>query len=155
MFHSNGQQEAQRTQENKKNDSYKQTFRSSNWSDVFGSPHRRQCSRSSPRYVWQFSPEAYSCPYTGTTTAQGRPFRSNRGTGGQLAQLEKASAVVGEGLLNKVTGQKRDRNNLINIPEDLSENDLAPPIPTKRPRTCARTSKTVIIIYLWLRNEYH
>lgn len=77
-------------------------------------------------------------------TASGRPLRSNRGIGGQRAQLEKASAVVGEGLLQKVTGQKRDRNNLITIPEDLSENDMAPPIATKR----ARISKPVIIIHL-------
>jgi hypothetical protein len=87
--------------------------------------------------------ENYSCLYTGT--APERPVHSNRGTGGQRAQLEKASAIVGEGLLNKVTGQKRDRNNNIAIPEDLSENDMAPPIPTKR----ARTSKAVIMIQLF------
>lgn len=89
-----------------------------------------------------FFPEAYSCPYTGTV--QGRPVRSNRGIGGQRAQLEKASTIVGEGLLNKVTGQKRDRNNLTDIPENLPENDLAPPIPTKRART--NNTKSVIII---------
>ena len=74
----------------------------------------------------------------------GRPVRSNRGIGGQRAQLEKASTIVGEGLLNKVTGQKRDRSNLgaVLVPEDLPENDLAPPIPNKRARI--NTSKAVI-----------
>lgn len=79
---------------------------------------------------------------TKNVNISGRPVRSTRGTGGHRAQLEKASSIVGEGLLNKVTGQKRDRNNLIDIPEHLSENDLAPPIKTKR----ARTTKNVIII---------
>ena len=65
-------------------------------------------------------------------TASGRPLCSNHGIGGQRAQLEKVSAVVGGGLLQKVMGQKHDQNNLITIPEDLSENDLAPPIATKR-----------------------
>ena len=78
------------------------------------------------------------------STASGWPLRSNCGIGGQRAQLEKASAVVGEGLLQRVMGQKRDQNNLITIPEDLSENDLAPPIATK----CAQISKPVIIIHL-------
>jgi hypothetical protein len=78
--------------------------------------------------------------YTGTDP--GRPKRSTRGVGGQLAQLEKASIIVGEGLLNKVKGQKRDQNNLIDIPENLSENDMAPPIPKKRARM-----KFVIIIH--------
>lgn len=105
------------------------------------------------------SPRLTPTRYTGTDP--GRPVRSNRGIGGQLAQLEKASVIVGEGLLNKVTGQKRDRNNLVTIPEDLSENDMAPPIPTKR----ARNSKLVIIIHLFcfffsflffrLQNKYH
>lgn len=79
-----------------------------------------------------------------TDTAQTRPIRSTRGVGGQRAQLEKASTIVGEGLLNKVTGQKRDRNHLTDIPENLPENDLAPPIPAKRARTS--NSKVVIII---------
>jgi hypothetical protein len=87
--------------------------------------------------------KTYSYPYTGTAPA--RPVRSNRGIGGQRAQLEKASAIVGEGLLNKVTGQKRDRNTLTNdIPQDLLENNLAPPISTKR----ARINKAVITICL-------
>jgi hypothetical protein len=81
-------------------------------------------------------------PYTGTD--QGRPIRSTRGIGGQRAQLEKASMIVEEGLLNKVKGQKRDRNNLTDIPENLPENDLAPAIPSKRART--GNSKAVIII---------
>ena len=38
-----------------------------------------------------------------------------------------------------MTGQKRDRNNLVAVPEDLPENDLAPPVPAKR----ARTSRAV------------
>jgi hypothetical protein len=102
------------------------------------------------------SPEPYSYPDTGT--APGRPVRSNRGTGGQRAQLEKASEIVGKGLLNKVTGQKRDRNNLIATHEDLSENDLAPPIPPKR----ARINKEVIIshsffllFFCCIKNEYY
>jgi hypothetical protein len=90
--------------------------------------------------------KAYSHPCTGTASA--RPVRSNRGIGGQLAQLEKASAIVGEGLLNKVTGQKRDRNALIDdVPQNLSENDLAPPISTKRARI-NKAVKPVIIICL-------
>lgn len=95
-----------------------------------------------------------SSPGKTKNAISGRPVRSTRGTGGQRVQLEKASMIVGEGLLNKVTGQKRDRNNLISIPEHLSENDLAPPIQTKR----ARTTKSVIIIHLFffcLKNEYH
>jgi hypothetical protein len=72
-----------------------------------------------------------------------RPVRSTRNTGGQLAQLEKASAIVEKGLLNKVTGQKRDRNNLTDIPQHVSENDLAPPNPAKR----ARSTKSVIIFF--------
>ena len=90
------------------------------------------------------SSETYSFSYT--DTAPGRPVRSNRGVGGQREQLEKASAIVGEGLLNKVTGQKRDRNDLIAsaVPKDLLENDLAPPITTKR----ARISKKVIFFGL-------
>jgi hypothetical protein len=85
-------------------------------------------------------------PWLYAGTLPGRPVRSNRGTGGQRAQLEKASAIVGEGLLNKVTGQKRDRNYLIGpgIPEDLPENILAPPVQTKR----ARVYKAVIIFYI-------
>jgi hypothetical protein len=120
-----------------------------------------QFPRQAPLAAWfskvclQLSPETYSCPYTGPGIAPGRPVRSNRGIGGQRDQLEKASAIVGQGLLNKVTGQKRDRNDLIAaIPENLPENDLAPPIPTKRARI---TSKAVIIIHLssfCLQNEY-
>lgn len=96
--------------------------------------------------------KTFSFPYTAAAT--GRPVRSNRGIGGQRDQLEKASAIVGEGLLNKVTGQKRDRNNVTSIPEDLTENDLAPPIPTKRQRVA---KAVIIIIHLFfvLRNEYH
>ena len=82
------------------------------------------------------------------TKVTGQPVRSNRGIGGQRDQLEKASAIVGQGLLNKVTGQKRDRSNLIAIPEDLPENDLAPPVPNKRARLGTTGSRTVIIIYL-------
>jgi hypothetical protein len=101
-------------------------------------------------------PKKLSSPATGKqkNATSGRPVRSTRGTGGQRAQLERTSVIVGEGLLNKVTGQKRDRNNLVAIPENLSENDLAPPIPAKR----ARTTKTVIIIHLLffcLKNVSH
>ena len=78
-----------------------------------------------------------------------RPVRSTRGSGGQRAQLEKTSSIVGAGLLNKVTGHKRDRNNLIDVPEHLSENDMAPPIQTKR----ARTTKNVITIFFFLFEE--
>lgn len=92
-------------------------------------------------FLWRL----YSYP-TGTAQPTGRPIRSNRGVGGQLAQLEKASSIVEKGLLNKVTGQKRDRNNLVDIPEDLNENNLAPPIPTKR----ARTSKVVSIFLFFV-----
>lgn len=78
-----------------------------------------------------------------------RPIRSTRGSGGQRAQLEKTSSIVGEGLLNKVAGRKRDRNNLIDVPGNLSENDLAPPIQTKR----ARITKNVSITNFF-RNQY-
>jgi hypothetical protein len=46
--------------------------------------------------------------------------------------LEKTAAIVGKDLLSKVTGQKRSRQNVANIPDDLPENDLAPPMPMKR-----------------------
>lgn len=91
-------------------------------------------------------------PYSGTAVP-GRPVRSNRGIGGQRDQLEKASAIVGEGLLNKKTGQKRDRNNLnASTPENLCENDLAPPIPTKRARVS--TSSKVIILISFVSEQY-
>ena len=61
-------------------------------------------------FLWRL----YSYP-TGTAQPTGRPIHSNRGVGGQLAQLEKASSIVEKGLLNKVTGQKRDQNNLVDV----------------------------------------
>ena len=66
---------------------------------------------------------------------EGRPIRANRGVGGQRSQLEKIAAIVGKELLNKITGHKRSRNNVVDdIPDDLPENNLAPPVPlgTKR-----------------------
>jgi hypothetical protein len=77
----------------------------------------------------------------------GRPVRANRGIGGQRMQLEKTSEIVGKDLLNKltgVTGQKRSRHNPLT--ENLPENHLAPPIPTKR----LRTSKAAVIITYYL-----
>jgi hypothetical protein len=84
-------------------------------------------------------------------TVSSRPVRANRGIGGQQTQLEKASAIVGEGLFNKVTAQKRGRSKLVAIPENVSENDMAPPIPTKR----ARISKAVVYspFYFVYRNR--
>lgn len=90
-------------------------------------------------------PAVLPCAHASIDTAPHRPVRSNRGIGGQRAQLERAADIVGEGLLNKVMGQKRDRNNVA-IPEDISENDLAPPMPTKRARKA-------VITFLCLRNE--
>ena len=68
--------------------------------------------------------------------------------GGQRSQLEKTAAIVGKDLLDRVTGQKRSRNNLVaTVPEDLPENSLAPPV-QKRPRN----NKAVIIILLITMN---
>ena len=67
-------------------------------------------------------------------TANSRPVRNNRN--GRIAQLQETSDLLGQGLARKIagTGGKRTRNHLDNAPNDLPENDMAPPIKTKRQR---------------------
>ena len=66
--------------------------------------------------------------------ASGRPVRSNRN--GRIAQLQETSDLLCQGLVKKIagTGGKRMRNQLDNVPENLPENEMAPPVKAKRQR---------------------
>jgi len=63
-----------------------------------------------------------------------RPVRTNRN--GRMAQLQETSDLLGQGLAKKMagTGGKRTRNQLDNAPENLPENEMAPPVRAKRQR---------------------
>jgi len=65
------------------------------------------------------------------------PYSNNSGVGGQRAQMEKTSDVVGKALYEK--NLKRGRKQaepssrpLDNAPPDLPDNDMAPPPTRKR-----------------------
>lgn len=56
---------------------------------------------------------------------QRRSTRTNRGQGGAIAQLEKVAQDIQQG------GRKR-KTGVVNMPEELSDNEMAPPPPKKR-----------------------
>lgn len=63
----------------------------------------------------------------------GHPVRSNRGQGGQREQLEKTLKIM-QG--DTAGGKKRSRAERVldDVPEDLPQNDMAPPLKMKRQR---------------------
>lgn len=83
-------------------------------------------------------------------------MRNNRGVGGQVAQMEKVSNVIGADLQKNIdakskkgngtssTGHKRTQAELDNPPENLEENTMAP---HKRARV-AKNVSLIISIYL-------
>ena len=63
-----------------------------------------------------------------------RSVRPNRGKGGQISQLQKTLKVMGGPERKKGTKRGRTDNSLMDAPEDLPQNDMAPAPKPKRRR---------------------